>query len=39
VTQPVIEPAARHAEETAHDCRIKLPTMSLDECVRYSDTL
>jgi hypothetical protein len=39
VTQPVIEPAARHVEEPAHDGRIKLPTMGLDERVLHSDTL
>jgi hypothetical protein len=27
-TQPLIEPAARHIEEPAHDCRIKLTTMT-----------
>ena len=37
--QPVIEPAARHVEEPAHDGRIKLPTMGLDERVLHSDTL
>jgi hypothetical protein len=37
VTQPLIEPATRHIEETAPDGRIKLTTMGFDELVRNSD--
>jgi hypothetical protein len=36
---PCIEPAARHVEETAHDGRIKLMTMGVDERVLRPDTL
>ena len=39
LTQPFMEPAARNVEETAHDCRIKLATVCLDERVPNSDTL
>ena len=37
--QPGIEPAARHAEETAHDGRIELSAMGFDEGVLQSDML
>ena len=39
VLQPGIEPAARHAEETAHDCRIELAAMGFDEGVLQTDIL
>jgi len=39
MSQPFIEPAARHAEETTHDGSIKFATMGLDERVLHSDTL
>ena len=38
-TQPGIEPAARHAKETAHDGRIELSAMGFDEGVLLSDML
>jgi hypothetical protein len=37
--QPFLEPAARHVEEPAHDSRIKLVMMGLDERVLDSVTL
>jgi hypothetical protein len=39
VAQPCIEPAARNVEETAHDSRLTLATMGVDERVLHSDTL
>ena len=39
ISQPRIEPAARHVEETAHHGRIKLMTMGLDEGVLHSNIL
>jgi hypothetical protein len=39
VPSPLIEPAARHAEETAHDGRIELSAMGFDEGVLQSDRL